>query len=293
MLDSKEKLFGLLGNPLGHSLSPLLHKYLLKKIGQEGQYRMFEIKENQLAETVNGMKTDGFLGFNVTIPYKQAIVRYLDEVDEEAHFIGAVNTVFFSKDRLLGFNTDGQGFVAAMKNSEVDLDNCSAIVLGAGGAARAVTFNLIRHGAKKLFIFNRTEQSTKNLVKEVRETFQSVEVDSGDLDAKAISSVLGSFQLIINSTSLGMWPDISKTPYFFERGASGQVAIDLVYNPLQTKFLKSAQEAGAKTVDGLDMFIFQGSASLKIWLGLENNIDFNRDQLRNYLTLELKKNEHN
>ncbi len=293
MLDSKEKLFGLLGNPLGHSLSPLLHKYLLKKIGQEGQYRMFEIKENQLAETVNGMKTDGFLGFNVTIPYKQAIVRYLDEVDEEAHFIGAVNTVFFSKDRLLGFNTDGQGLVAAMKNSEVDLDNCSAIVLGAGGAARAVTFNLIRHGAKKLFIFNRTEQSTKNLVKEVRETFQSVEVDSGDLDAKAISSVLGSFQLIINSTSLGMWPDISKTPYFFERGASGQVAIDLVYNPLQTKFLKSAQEAGAKTVDGLDMFIFQGSASLKIWLGLENNIDFNRDQLRNYLTLELKKNEHN
>ena len=293
MLDSQTKLFGILGNPLGHSLSPVMHKYLLNEIGQEGSYEAFEVKENQLAETIRGMKADGFLGFNVTIPCKQAIIQHLDEVDEEAHFIGAVNTVHILGNKLFGFNTDGRGFISAVKKRNVQPENYSAIVLGAGGAARAVIFNLIRSGVKKLFIFNRTLQRAKNLAREVRDTFQSVEVDFDDLDSKTISSAIKTYQLIINATSLGMWPGIREAPYLFKKDGTGLVAIDLIYNPLQTKFLKFAQEAGAKTLDGLDMFIFQGAASLKIWLGLENIIEVDHEQLRNYLSKELKKYEHN
>ncbi len=293
MLNHPTKIFGIIGNPLGHSLSPLMHKYLLNEIGQKGSYNAFEVKENQLAETISGMKLDGTLGFNVTIPYKQAILPYLYEVDEDARFIGAVNTVHIQGSKLFGFNTDGHGFVSAVKKRNVQLENCSAIVLGAGGAARAVIFNLIRCGAKKLFIFNRTLQRAKNLAREVRDIFQSVEVDFSNLDSKTISSAIKTYQLIINATSLGMWPGISKAPYLFEKDGSGLVAIDLIYNPLQTKFLKFAQEAGAKTLDGLDMFIFQGAASLKIWLGLENIIEVDHEQLRNYLSKELKKYEHN
>ena len=291
MLDSQTKLFGILGNPLGHSLSPAMQKYLLNEISQEGYYDSFEIRENQLAETIRGIKADGFLGFNVTIPCKQAIIRHLDEVDEEAHFIGAVNTVHILGNKLFGFNTDGCGFISAVKKRNVQPENYSAIVLGAGGAARAVIFNLIRSGVKKLFIFNRTLQRAKNLAREVRDTFQSVEVDFGDLDSKTISSAIKTYQLIINATSLGMWPGISKAPYLFKKDGTGLVAIDLIYNPLQTKFLKSAQEAGAKTLDGLDMFIFQGAASLKIWLGLEKIIEVDHELLRDYLSKELKKYE--
>ncbi len=293
MLDSQTKLFGILGNPLSHSLSPALHKYLLNEISQEGRYHSFEIKKNQLADTINGIKADGFLGFNVTIPYKQTIIPHLSKMDEEAHFIGAVNTVHIQGNKLFGFNTDGQGFISAVKKRSVQPENFSAIVLGAGGAARAVIFNLIRCGVKKLFIFNRTLQRAESLAMEVCKKFPSVGVDSGDSESKTISSAVGSHHLIINATSLGMWPDIRKAPYLFEEDASGWVAIDLIYNPLQTKFLKSAQEAGAKTLDGLDMFIFQGAASLRIWLGFENDIEFNHEQLRNYLSRELKKYGHN
>ncbi len=151
MLDSQTKLFGILGNPLSHSLSPALHKYLLNEISQEGRYHSFEIKENQLADIVDEIKADGFLGFNVTIPYKQAIIPHLYKMDEEAHFIGAVNTVHIQGNKLFGFNTDGQGFISAVKKRNVQPENFSAIVLGAGGAARAVIFNLIRCGLKNIF----------------------------------------------------------------------------------------------------------------------------------------------
>jgi len=293
VLNPPTKLFGIIGNPLGHSLSPLMHKYLLNEIGQKGSYNAFEVKENQLAETISGMKLDGTLGFNVTIPYKQAILPYLYEVDEDARFIGAVNTVHIQGSKLFGFNTDGHGFISAVKKRNVQLENCSAIVLGAGGAARAVIFNLIRCGAKELFIFNRTLQRAKNLAKQVRETFHSITVGFGDLDSKTICSAIETCQLVINATPLGMWPGISKAPYLFGQDGHGLVAIDLIYNPLQTKFLKSAQQAGAKTLDGLDMFIFQGAISLKIWLGLENNLEFDHEQLRDYLSIELKKYERN
>lgn len=293
MLDSTTKLFGIVGNPLEHSLSPLMHKYFLNEIGQKGSYTAFEVMENQLAETITGMKLDGILGFNVTIPYKQTIIPYLYEVDEEARFIGAVNTVHIQGNNLFGFNTDGHGFTSALKKRNVHLKNCSAIVLGAGGAARAVIFNLVRCGAKKLFIFNRTLQRAKNLAGEVLEASQSIKVSFGDLDSKTISAAIETCQLIVNATSLGMWPDINKAPYLFERDRPGVVAIDLIYNPLQSKFLKSARQAGVKTLDGLDMFVFQGAISLKIWLGLEKHIEFNHERLRKYLSTELKKYEHN
>lgn len=281
MADLKLKLFGILGNPLSHSLSPAMHQYLLNEIGQMGRYHTFEVPEQRLADKVRELKSLGFRGFNVTVPYKQAIMSHLDDIDEEARFIGAVNTVLLKNGRLSGFNTDSHGFIKALKINQVQTKDNAAVVLGAGGAARAVIFNLIRCGIKKLFIFNRTLQRAESLSGEVAKFCDSAEITFGELKKDEVTRGINACQLIVNATPLGMWPNVNQSPYLFESDASGLAAIDLIYNPLQTMFLKTAEQAGAKTIDGLDMFIFQGVEALKIWL--EEEINFDLKELRNYL----------
>lgn len=281
MADLELKLFGILGNPLSHSLSPAMHQYLLNEIGQMGRYHTFEVPEQRLADKVRELKSLGFRGFNVTVPYKQAIMSHLDDIDEEARFIGAVNTVLLKNGRLSGFNTDSHGFIKALKINQVQTKDNAAVVLGAGGAARAVIFNLIRCGIKKLFIFNRTLQRAESLSGEVAKFCDSAEITFGELKKDEVTRGINACQLIVNATPLGMWPNVNQSPYLFESDASGLAAIDLIYNPLQTMFLKTAEQAGAKTIDGLDMFIFQGVEALKIWL--EEEINFDLKELRNYL----------
>ncbi len=286
-----KKMFGLIGYPLQHSLSPFLHEYLLHENNQNGCYHAFEIEKEKLDDAVLGLKSLGFIGFNVTIPFKQLIMSHLDKISEEAQLIGAVNTVLIKNSSLHGFNTDGKGFNLALQKSKVVVKNKTAVILGAGGACRAILVSLILGGIDKMYLFNRTLSRAEQLVEEVVKATGFSNFHTGELQELQLSQSLESSQLIINTTPLGMWPKIEVMPYNFNFDAKNITAIDLIYNPLETRFLKSAQKAGAKTVDGLDMFIYQGVESLKIWTEGKVDINFNFKKLRTFLNEKMQTHE--
>ena len=279
-------MFGVLGNPIGHSLSPAMHAELLSELGQQGCYVPFQRESEELAETVSAMRTLQFTGFNVTLPYKEAIIEYLDELTPQARFMGAVNTVHHKDDRLLGYNTDGVGFYLGLKNSGFDATAKQAMLFGAGGAARGVAVNLIENGLSKLILFNRTLEKAERL-KDALLQVSSIEIVCKPLDQNVVREYLPTSHLVVNTTALGMWPAVNETPFPFDEDVSELTVYDLVYNPLQTTFLKSARAAGARVVDGLDMFIFQGVEALRIWLE-RDRIDFDYDKIRTFLIERLK-----
>jgi shikimate dehydrogenase len=268
MAKTNKKLFGIIGYPLSHSISPFLHENILEKIDLKGCYHAFEVKENKLEAAVQSMKTLGFSGFNVTIPYKHTIVPFLDEIHEEAQTIGAVNTVRIKNNELYGYNTDGLGFIRALRNKNVDINEKSAVILGAGGAARAVACSLIRNGIGKLRVFNRTLERAECLVREVRNRTQFEKIEFGRLSDQNVETAVEASELLVNTTSVGMWPEIEAVPFSVSKVTRNLTVIDLIYNPVETKFLKVAQIAGADIMGGLDMLIYQGVESMKIWTGL-------------------------
>lgn len=268
MSESQKKLFGIIGYPLGHSLSPTLHEYIMKKIGLEGSYHTFEVQENELDAAIQRLKSLGFTGFNVTIPHKQMIVSYLDEITQEAQWMGAVNTVLIKNEKLYGYNTDGIGFIHALINSNIEIKDKSVVVLGAGGVARAVVYSLICKRLKKLWVLNRTPYRAELLAKEASKRTGFSYINFGRLNEETITKAGQSADLLINATSVGMWPNIDATVFSFNSITPEFTVIDLVYNPIETKFLRKAHIAGAETIDGLDMLIFQGIGAMKIWSGM-------------------------
>lgn len=287
MPETDELLLGLIGYPLGHSLSPALHEFLMSAIQRRGRYELFETPNDCLGETIQILKSRSAGGFNVTIPHKQAVIAHLDEVSEDAQLIGAVNTVTVRNNHLVGFNTDGIAFKRVLEMKGIEINGKTAMVLGAGGGARAIVLYLIRGGVQKIFLFNRSAARADQLASFFLKTAGHQNIFTGPLNKEAVTSALPSAQLIINATPLGMWPHVDQLPYQFNFDASNHIAVDLVYNPLVTRFLQSARAAGAAIVDGLDMFIFQGIEAMKIWTG-ENlsPVDFNK--IRNRLLEKLK-----
>lgn len=265
MFKSKPLRLGLLGHPLGHSLSPVLHEHLLKELDRPGNYELLETPRYQLEDRVAALRTDGLNGFNVTIPFKQKIVPFLDEVDEVAKLAGAVNTVLIRRKKLYGFNTDKPGFEHTLKFHDIEVAKRQALVLGAGGAARAVVLSLIHSGIRKIYLANRTMTHATALVEDIGLATGFFNFITVPLNAVAISSLLDSIDIVINTTSVGMWPNISDTLLEFPKLQKELIAIDLVYNPLQTRFLKSAKKSGATVVDGLDLFVFQGIEAMQLW----------------------------
>lgn len=290
MSEKEANLFAIIGNPIQHSLSPLMHTFLLKKMTLKGCYHAFRVEKNGLLDALRGMSALGFRGFNVTLPHKQEIMRHLDEVSEDAQFMAAVNTVLLENGKRTGFNTDNLGFFQALKTRNIKIVDTSVVLLGAGGVARAAIFSLIQHGARRISIHNRTIARASRLAKDIKRASQSLEVEVGEMTPDAIKKKLPSCDLLINATSVGLWPEIDKTPFLFDGPVHGLVAMDLIYNPLKTMFLNSAESAGATVVDGLDMFIFQGLASLKIWLNLEDDLSIYQPELRNFLLKKLQCN---
>lgn len=287
----KPIILGLIGFPLKHSLSPVLQKFLLKELGLVGSFYKFETRQHQLKDALKDFREIGLLGFNVTTPHKEHIMHHLDQVSDLASGIGSVNTVTFRAGKWLGDNTDILGFELALKQRGLKLKNAVATVLGAGGAARSVIFALIRAGAKKIFLFNRTWQRSRQLADALGAATGSTAVEVAEMKAETVTARLQESDLIVNATSVGMWPQTNATPYEFQGSASGCTAVDLIYNPLNTRFLQLARAAGAATVDGLDMLIFQGVEALKLWLQ-RDTIAFDYQRLRNTLSDELKAWQH-
>lgn len=251
------KHYCVIGFPISHSLSPQLHNSWFKKFKLRADYVAKEVKPGELSFFMKNF-VKNFDGANVTIPHKENIIAHLDSISEEARKIGAVNTIAKKGSKLIGYNTDVLGALQAIKVAQVRLKGKKALVLGAGGAARAVIYGLSSKGAR-VFILNRTVSKAKKLAREFK-----CEVAENDVDLK-------SFQLIINTTSVGMKSRETPLPNLKNRLGSGAVkrpvVMDIIYTPLMTKFLKEAKACGCKIITGDKMFRAQAAASFKIWTG--------------------------
>lgn len=259
------KQFAVIGNPISHSLSPQLHKEIFRQIEIDASYETFNVLPENLAQFLLKNNLDGF---NVTIPHKMPITEHLDSVDSAAEKISAVNCVHNGK----GYNTDWIGFLNALNINNINLKNKDCLIIGAGGAAYAIAYALIKCQVSSISVNNRSEKNKDRLLNWISNIFEN----HPRLDPN----------VIINCTPLGMWPDIQSTP-INQEVHHGDVAIDTIYNPIETSWLKLCREKGAKTIGGLDMFIGQGIASNNIWLKKNILNDINIKLIKNVLEAKL------
>ncbi|MYD48793.1 MAG: shikimate dehydrogenase [Chloroflexi bacterium] len=258
---------GIIGYPIGHSISPRFQQAALDGLSINADYRAYEVHPDGVGDFVASLRGPGVLGINVTVPHKEAVMPFLDEIDDWAAEAGAVNTIVNRGGRLAGYNTDGYGFLRALRESGgLEPAGKRGLILGAGGSARGVVQALLRAGIAELVIANRTvarAQSLAELATERNVVAEAIPLEGGPLGDAAAAA-----DLIVNCTSLGMrhGPDESATPLGARQIPAAALVYDLVYNPMQTPLLRAAEQAGASTLGGISMLVYQGAASFEIWL---------------------------
>jgi len=274
IIDNNTKLIGIVGHPIKHSLSPLMQNisFALGKLSYI--YVPFDVPSNNLEDAIKGMLALGIRGFNITLPHKEKIIQYLEDVSEEAGVIGAVNTVVNENGYLHGYNTDSHGITKSLQPYKEELNGAIVTVIGSGGAARSVVYNLIRHHKiKSMNIINRTLQRAEFLRDYFSSKMHFNNITPLELVSPDLVDVFKNSKLIVNTTSLGMYPNVDDSPVDFpDSFHEGQIVFDVVYNPLKTKFLQLAESRGAKIINGLQMFIEQGAKSFELWTGEEMNV---------------------
>ena len=281
-IDTSTRLCCLIGDPVKHSLSPRMHNMAFQELCLNYIYLAFEVKKIHLESVINGFKSLGISGFNVTIPYKIDVIKYLDDLDKSASDVGAVNTVVSRDGNFIGFNTDVQGVIFALEKSGVTSIKGLSVIIGAGGAARAVVTALVEMGCEEMIILNRTEQKGVALANEVENRY-NINCIGLKFNLKNLKLVIEDANLIINATSLGMHPEQDRTPIPKEIIPFGATIFDIVYTPLKTKLLRDAEERGAKVIPGLYMLIGQGASSFKLW----TRRDFPIEKIREILITTL------
>lgn len=282
-------LLGIIGYPLTHTMSPYLHNYLFEKKNLNLRYFPFEVKPEHLERAIDGIRALGIKGLNVTVPYKQKVIPYLDRVSKEAKQIGAVNTIENKSGVLKGYNTDVLGFSRTLKEEKVEIEDTKAIVLGAGGAARAVLYSLIENDIHQIAIYNRTLANARVLARELSEKLEFAKFKCHQLNENhKLRKDLEDTKLLVNTTPVGMYPATNKSPLESDVQLNENLVVfDLIYNPPKTKLLKRAEKLCAKTINGLDMLIYQGIEALNIWLA-EEIVSGHLPGLRSYLRRRLK-----
>ncbi len=267
-INGKTSLVGLMGWPVEHSLSPSMHNAALTELGLDWAYVPLPVRPDDLPQALKGLAALNFVGVNVTIPHKQAVMRYMDELSKAAKTIGAVNTIHIQGGKFVGYNTDAPGFLNALVQKDCHPKGMRVAVLGAGGAARAVVFALAWAEAEAVVILNRTTERAAFLIEDLNDTFPQSKLNFAHLTDKSLAALDGKIDMVINTTSVGMSPEKDKSPWPSEVALPrNAVFCDLVYTPLETMFLARARESGAKTIDGLGMLIHQGAAALEHWTG--------------------------
>lgn len=269
------RMIALIGNPIEHTISPLIHNTLSKHLGKNLIYVPFKVEKNRLDYVVEAFRELGVIGFNVTVPYKREIMRFVDENTRDALLMGAVNTVKIIGGKLFGYNTDAEGFARAFKEETgYNFNDKSIIIIGAGGTARAIAVKVAMEGAKRIAIVNRTLSSAQELAELVNYNVSEVVSAFGPND-EALSLLFEESEIIINTTAVGMYPEVEELPFEnMDYIQSYHIVYDVIYNPFETKFLKLAKEKGAVTLNGLGMLIHQAVAAYEIWTGvrIEENL---------------------
>lgn len=284
-IDQKTRVFGLVGYPLGHSLSPLMHNLAFETMGINAIYLPFPVVPEEISMVVAAAKTLHIQGFNVTIPFKETIIPFLDQVSSVARSCGSVNLVLIRDGQAVGYNTDGSGFLDCLEQEGITVP-ALVTILGAGGAARAIGYHLAAQGSTTVFL-NRTPVRAVNLARDItRITGQDSRGMSWD-DKQSIGFLVRS-ELVVNTTPLGMYPAIEERPPLDLRVLkAGAVVSDIIYNPITTRFLQEARQLGFKTVGGLGMFVHQGVRSWEMFTGQIAP----REVMESRLRSRLEKNE--
>lgn len=272
-VNSKTKYIGLLGYPLGHSISPVMQNAAFESRDINYLYMPIELKKEDLEHVVKAMPKMNFAGFNVTIPYKIEIMKHLDEIDDLAKSIGAVNTVAIKDGKLKGYNTDGIGFLRSLEEElNVSVAGKNIFILGSGGAARAISMTLAMNKARRLYICNRTYEKAESLAKDINSKYGNVAI-SIPMVKQNMKDSINDTEILINTTCVGTYPNIDETPIDKEILQAHFAVCDIVYNPKKTKLLQDAEKLGCKTMNGLGMLIYQGAEAFKIWTGVKAPVD--------------------
>lgn len=264
MTSGKTRVCGVLAYPVEHSMSPQMHNYFAKASGIDLTYVPFKVEPERLGEAVRGAYGLNILGLNVTVPHKQAVMEHLQEIDAGAAAIGAVNTLVRMDGGYKGYNTDAEGLLRAMKREQIPIFGQTCILVGAGGAAKAAAYMLAREGAEKIYVLNRSLDKAQVLAEGINRTFGKPVMTARPLDGWRDIPERGC--LAVQTTSVGMHPQVDASPIeepaFFEKLSA---AVDIIYTPARTRFMALAEAAGARTMNGLNMLIYQGIIAFELW----------------------------
>jgi len=273
MIDGQTQLVGVMGWPIAHSLSPVMHNAAFDALGLNWRYVAFAVRPGQVRSAIEGLKALGFRGTNVTVPHKEAVIPHLDEIPARVRQFGAVNTVICDRDedghcRLSGENTDVQGFAHALRQGGFDPKGRRVLVVGAGGGARGVIYGLCGAGAAEVVVLNRTPARATALVADLSAGTGDTGLRAGALTPASLERCAQEADLLVNTTTVGMWPQVDASIWPDDRPLPAHLSVcDLVYRPLETKLLRQARSSAAPAIDGLGMLIAQGALSFEMWTG--------------------------
>jgi len=287
MINGTTKLVGVTGYPVEHSLSPVMHNAAIATLGVDYIYLPLPVKPENLQLALAGFAAINLVGFNVTIPHKQAILPLLSEISPIAQAVGAVNTVWRTENGWAGTNTDVEGFLAPLQTNKQNWSQTVAVILGNGGAARAVVAGCAQLGCAEIHIIGRNQQNLEAFQNNWNNSPLAVNIQAHLWEKLPL--LIPQTTLLVNTTPKGMYPHIKESPLNAGQIADlppGAVVYDLIYNPSPTQFLQHAQQQGAVTINGLEMLVQQGAAALKIWLQQEVPVDIMRQALQQQLGLK-------
>ena len=273
MISGKTIICGIIGDPIEHTMSPAMHNAAFKTLGLDYVYVPFTVKSLELKKAIEGIRGMNLRGVNVTIPHKVAVMQFLDRIDPLVEKIGAVNTIVNDGGILSGYNTDATGFLQTLHDKEIEPRDKKVLLLGAGGAARAIGNILAEENAHVTILNRRQELSwAEDLANRINLHYRA-DVSAGELTPENLKRALDGVDILINATSLGMSPDDDQTPVPADLLDASLTVFDVVYNPLQTRLLREAKTAGARTISGLEMLVWQGAIAFEKWTGIKAPIE--------------------
>ena len=283
MISGKTIICGIIGDPIEHSMSPLMHNTAFKTLGLDYAYVPFKVKSLELRKAIEGIRGMNLRGVNVTIPHKVAVMPLLDRIDPLAEKIGAINTIVNDDGILTGYNTDAAGFLQTLHERGIELAEKRVLLLGAGGAARAIG-NILAAEKVKLIVLNRRQELSwaEDLACRLVQSY-GADVEVGELTNENLKNAITNVDILVNATSLGMSPDNEQTPVPADLFQANITIFDIIYNPLPTRLLQEAKAAGVRTIDGLEMLVQQGAVSFEKWTGIKAPIDVMRKSVESIL----------
>ncbi|NES42560.1 shikimate dehydrogenase [Moorena sp. SIO2C4] len=280
------KLLGVIGDPVEHSLSPLMHNRAIASLGVDYVYLPLPVKSADLKNAIAGFEAIGLVGFSITIPHKQTIIPLLSEISTVAQGVGAVNTVYRTDQGWIGTNTDIEGFITPLQGYNRDWTQTTVVILGCGGAARAVVVGCAQLGCTEIHVLGRNQEKLGKFQDSWINSDLAITIHTHAWEQ--LPELIGQANLLVNATPVGMYPNIEQSPVdqlAMARLPENAIAYDLIYTPNPTQFLLQAKERGAIAIDGLEMLVQQGAAAFKIWLGQTPPVDIMRHALQEKLGL--------